>query len=73
MNQFRPHLLEAEPTFENGLVLTGQDSDSGINMCRKGTPFAIVHQYDRVPVWKKYVREKYKQEDESQMFNYSVG
>jgi len=72
MNQFRPHLLEAEPTFENGLVLTGQDSDSPLVLSPKGTPFVIVHQYDRVPEWKKHVREKYKQEDESQYFNYKV-
>lgn len=66
MNQFRPHLLEAEPTFENGLVLTGQNG----YLCEEGTPFVIVHQYDRVPVWKKNVMEKYKQEDESTFFSY---
>jgi hypothetical protein len=70
MDQFRPHLLEAEPTFEDGLVLTGQDSDSPLVVSKKGTPFAIVHQYDRVPVWKKHVMEKYKQEDESTFFSY---
>lgn len=65
MNQFRPHLLEAEPIFK-GLVLTGEDSV----VCHKGTPFVIVHQYDRVPEWKKHVMEKYEQEEEAQMFSY---
>lgn len=69
IEHFRPHLLEAEPTFVNGLVLTGQNG----YLCEEGTPFVIVHQYDRVPEWKKHVMEKYKQEDESQYFNYRVG
>lgn len=69
MNHFRPHLLEAEPIFKDGLVLTGEDSF----VCKKETPFVIVHQYDRVPVWKKNVMEKYKQEDESNYFRYKVG
>jgi len=68
MEQFRPHLLDAEPIFKNGLVLTGRDSYN----YRKETPFVIVHQYDRVPDWKKNVMEKYKQEDESQYFTYKV-
>jgi len=29
-----------------------------------------VHQYDRVPEWKKFVQQKYEQEDESQLFVY---
>jgi hypothetical protein len=56
---FRPNLLFAEPTFEDGLV-----KDSA------GQIFPIVHQYDRVPTWKKFVEKKYGQEDESQMFVY---
>jgi hypothetical protein len=56
---FRPNLLFAEPSFEGGLV-----KDSA------GTIFPIVHQYDRVPVLKKFVQKKYGQEDESQMFIY---
>jgi hypothetical protein len=59
INTFRPNLLFAEPYFEDGLV-----KDSAGNI------FPIVHQYDRVPTWKKFVQEKYKQEDESQMFIY---
>ena len=66
MDQFRPHLLEAEPKFENGSVLTGQNG----YLCEEGTPFVIVHQYDRVPEWKKHVQEKFKQEEPSSLFIY---
>lgn len=58
---FRPHLLEGEPKFEDGIVKTSL-----------GVPFTIVHQYDRVPEWKKFVQEKYKQEDPSEFFTYRV-
>jgi hypothetical protein len=56
---FRPNLLFPEPTVKDGIVLN-QDNN----------PFPIVHQYDRVPEWKKYIQEKYQQEDESQFFIY---
>ena len=52
IEKFRPFLTEAEPNFIDGVVLTSL-----------GQPFCIVHQYDRVPEWKKYVEQKYKQED----------
>lgn len=55
MGGFRPNLTEAEPEFKDGVVYTS-----------KGVPFSIVHQYDRVPDWKKFVEQKYGQEDESQ-------
>lgn len=58
---FRPNLLEAEPYFKDGIVYTSTDK-----------PFAIVHQYDRVPEWKKFIQEKYNQEDESTYFVYRV-
>jgi len=58
IEQFRPNLLYREPTFEDSLVKYG-------NVC-----YPIVHQYDRVPVLKKFVQEKYGQEDESQYFIY---
>jgi hypothetical protein len=58
IEQFRPNLLCKEPTFENGLVKYGN------------VPYPIVHQYDRVPVLKKFVQEKYGQEDESEYFTY---
>lgn len=61
IESFRPHLTEAEPLWKDGQVLTAT-----------GQPFAIVHQYDRVPEWKKFFSEKYGQEDESQFFVYKV-
>lgn len=66
IEKFRPSLVESEPIWENGKVLTGQDSEH----CKKGTPFCIVHQYDRVPEWKKSIQEKYKQDDSDQLFVY---
>jgi hypothetical protein len=66
IESFRPHLLEAEPIFENGLVLTGQDNYN----YKKGTPFVIVHQYDRVPEWKKHVMETFNQDDPATLFTY---
>lgn len=61
MANFRPNLTEAEPEFKDGIVYTST-----------GTPFTIVHQYDRVPEWKKFVQEKYKQEDPNSLFTYKV-
>lgn len=58
---FRPLLTEKEPTFENGIVKTS-----------KGEPFCIVHQYDRVPEWKKFVMEKFQQEDETQYYTFKT-
>ena len=52
IESFRPHLLEPEPKFEDGIVKTSL-----------GRPFAIVHQYDRVPVWKEHIKQKYQQEE----------
>ena len=52
IESFRPHLLEPEPKFENGIVKTSL-----------GRTFAIVHQYDRVPQWKEHIKQKYKQEE----------
>lgn len=46
--QFKPHLLEPSPIMEKGVVTTS-----------KGTPYHIVHQYDRVPQWRKVIEEKY--------------
>lgn len=50
IERFRPFLTEAEPIFEDGVVKTSF-----------GEPFCIVHQYDRVPDWKKFVEKKYGQ------------
>jgi hypothetical protein len=52
IESFRPHLLEPEPKFEDGIVKTSL-----------GRPFAIVHQYDRVPEWKEFIKQKYQQEE----------
>lgn len=54
---FRPFLTEDEPIFENGIVKTFLDET-----------FCIVHQYDRVPEWKKFVEQKYNQYDENDYF-----
>jgi hypothetical protein len=56
---FRPFLTEEEPKFVDGLVKTCD-----------GDTFSIVHQYDRVPEWKRFVQEKYGQDDETQFFTY---
>lgn len=48
--QFRPYLLEEEPMFDNGVVWTADRE-----------MYCIVHQYDRVPEWKKFVEQKYRQ------------
>ena len=61
IEQFRPNLECYEPVFEDGVVMT---HDRYV--------FPIVHQYDRVPEWKKFVQEKYKQEDETQFFTYKA-
>jgi hypothetical protein len=59
IDMFRPFLTEAEPIFEDGIIKTSNDK-----------PFCIVHQYDRVPEWKKFVMNKYKQEDPNSFFTY---
>jgi hypothetical protein len=60
IQHFRPNLLCDEPTIKDGLVYYGDRL------------FPILHQYDRVPVLKKFVQEKYGQEDESEYFIYRV-
>jgi hypothetical protein len=49
MDVFRPNLLEAEPIWNDGKVLTSTFKE-----------FTIVHQYDRVPDWKDVIESKYK-------------
>ena len=61
IDTFRPYLLEQEPIWNNGVVETFDSR-----------PFYIVHQYDRVPEWKKYIAEKYGQTNESEVFVYKV-
>lgn len=48
IEQFRPFLLEPTPKMEGDKVLTSQ-----------GIEYTIVHQYDRVPEWKKVIEAKY--------------
>ncbi len=44
----RPHLLGPEPLWRDGWVLTAS-----------GEPYAIVHQYDRVPIWYLGITARY--------------
>ena len=46
---FQNFLLEPRPIFQNGLVCTSE-----------GTPFYLVHQYDRVPAWKNEIEMRYQ-------------
>ncbi len=48
IEKFRPFLIEAEPKINDDIVTTST-----------GIPFTIVHQYDRIPNWKKILEAKY--------------
>jgi len=48
IEQFRPFLLEPSPKLDGDKVVTSE-----------GIEYNIVHQYDRVPEWKKIIEEKY--------------
>lgn len=48
IESFRPLLIEPEPKMVDGEVTTSA-----------GIPFTIVHQYDRVPEWRKTIEAKY--------------
>jgi len=48
VEQFKSKWLEMPPSFRDGKVVTAG-----------GNEFYIVHQYDRVPEWKKFILEKY--------------
>lgn len=48
LDQFKPFLLEKSPEFVDGVVTTSM-----------GNKFCIVHQYDRVPEWRKEIEVKY--------------
>lgn len=48
VEQFKPNWLELPPYFKDGKFLTAAANE-----------FCIIHQYDRVPEWKKFVEEKY--------------
>jgi hypothetical protein len=51
ISAYRPNLLEPEPYL---------DVNEGLVKTSKGIPFALVHQYDRVPTWNKIINEKYR-------------
>ena len=48
IDSFKPHLLESQPKLVDDVVTTSA-----------GIPFTIVHQYDRVPHWRKVIEAKY--------------
>jgi hypothetical protein len=48
IEKFRPFLIEPEPKMRDDVVTTST-----------GIPFTIVHQYDRIPNWKKILEAKY--------------
>ena len=48
IEQFQPFLLEPSPKLDGDKVVTSE-----------GIEYTIVHQYDRVPEWKKVIEEKY--------------
>ena len=48
IEQFQPFLLEPSPKLDGNKVVTSE-----------GIEYTIVHQYDRVPEWKKIIEEKY--------------
>jgi len=48
IDQFRPFLLEPSPKLDGDKVVTST-----------GIEYTIVHQYDRVPEWKKVIEAKY--------------
>jgi hypothetical protein len=48
IDQFRPHLLEAEPTWDGTFSCTSM-----------GRQHVILHQYDRVPEWLEAVQRRY--------------
>jgi len=48
LEQFKPFLLEPSPKLEGDKVVTST-----------GIEYTIVHQYDRVPEWRKVIEEKY--------------
>jgi hypothetical protein len=48
INSFRPYLLEPSPKLEGDKIVTST-----------GIEYNIVHQYDRVPEWRKVIEAKY--------------
>jgi hypothetical protein len=61
VDEFKPYWTELPPTFNGEKFLTAG-----------GNEFYVIHQYDRVPEWKKFVQEKYGQNDPATMFTYKI-
>lgn len=49
LDSFRSNLLSPEPTFDGEYAYTS-----------KGVKYVMVHQYNRVPMWKEKIEEKYE-------------
>ena len=49
VNQYGENLLEPAPIMDGDIVKTST-----------GIPFAMVHQYDRIPEWNKIITKKYE-------------
>lgn len=48
IDSFKPNLLEETPKIMQNMIVTSKE-----------IPYYIVHQYDRVPEWRKIIEEKY--------------
>jgi len=51
--EYGDKLLEQSPIMKDGMVCTSE-----------GKPFALVHQYDRVPEWKESIEKKFEDDAE---------
>lgn len=49
VEEYKGKLMHPSPLFDNGVIRTPS-----------GEPYSIVHQYDRVPEWKRYFLDQYK-------------
>ena len=61
IESFRPNLMFSEPIWKDGQLFRPPMGRS---------VFPIVHQYDRVPEIKEFIRQKYNQVDPSEYFTY---
>jgi hypothetical protein len=58
IDKFRPNLMYREPQF--GIAGRLDASEKNV-LTYAGLPYAIVHQYDRVPEWKEHFEELYSE------------
>jgi len=61
INSFRPNLLSPEPVWKDGVMYNS-----------KGDKYAILHQYNRVPMINDYIRKKYERSFDIQHDNWFV-